>query len=76
MRLKGPYHNRLAAFVGPTHLIFVTLNPLAFQSFRLIFQSRAVEVCGVPHLAKNERDVGHPESAAWTEWKIKDPASV
>jgi hypothetical protein len=39
MRLKGPYHNRLAGFVGPTHLIFVTLNPLAPQSFRLILQS-------------------------------------
>ena len=27
------------------------------------------ETCGIPHLAKNERDVGHPAFAAGIEFK-------
>jgi hypothetical protein len=27
------------------------------------------EACGIPHLAKNERDVGHPAVAAGIEFK-------
>jgi hypothetical protein len=26
-----------------------------------------VRSCGIPHLAKNERDVGHPGFLVWTE---------
>jgi hypothetical protein len=29
---------------------------------------KKVEVRGIPHLAKNERDVGHPSAAARTEF--------
>jgi hypothetical protein len=31
--------------------------------------SSLVKVCGIPHLAKNERDVGHPRLVAETEVK-------
>jgi hypothetical protein len=37
------------------------------------------EVCGIPHLAKNERDVGHPAIGAGIEPKTEtyaDPAIV
>jgi hypothetical protein len=30
-------------------------------SFGFILRERAVEVRGIPHLAKNERDMGHPK---------------
>jgi hypothetical protein len=28
-------------------------------------QSMRVESCGIPHLAKNEPDVGHPQFCCW-----------
>jgi hypothetical protein len=31
-------------------------------------EKKKVEVRGIPHLAKNERDVGHPRLAARTEF--------
>jgi hypothetical protein len=35
------------------------------------FSRREGEACGIPHLAKNERDVGHPAIVAGMEPKIR-----
>jgi hypothetical protein len=35
-------------------------TPVRFPLGRLPSMRLPVKVCGIPHLAKNERDVGHP----------------
>jgi hypothetical protein len=40
-----------------------TLDPKAFGSLSTL----KVRICGIPHLAKNERDVGHPGFVAEVE---------
>ena len=42
-------------------------RPVSFD-LGLGYESR-VEGSGIPHLAKNERDVGHPGVVAWTVFK-------
>jgi hypothetical protein len=39
------------------------LNPKGFDSLSTL----KVRICGIPHLAKNERDVGHPGFVAEEE---------
>ena len=44
-------------------------GPATFRqgaSYGVAAQNLQVEVCGIPHLAKNERDVGHPATAKGT----------
>ena len=64
MALKyGPlsFHNQ-EPWVPHISLVFremwdtTALLPLTFESTSEL----RVDVCGIPHLAKNERDVGHP----------------
>jgi hypothetical protein len=45
------------------------LNPRGFAANE---QTNSVEVRGIPHLAKNERDVGHPSVVAGTELFLQD----
>jgi hypothetical protein len=55
-RARQLQQDGLSAAANPS----TALNPKAFGSLL----ARKVRVCGIPHLAKNERDVGHPEFVA------------
>jgi hypothetical protein len=42
------------------------ISQLYTQTFRISTGKRNLKVCGMPYLAKNERDMGHPSFVAET----------
>jgi hypothetical protein len=60
--------------VGYHGPIFVTFKPLDALRFGFILREQEVEVVGIPHLAKNERDMGHPGSVVRTEIRFSHTA--
>jgi hypothetical protein len=67
---KSGYLARFSRDMGYHSRIFVIFKLLDALSFGFILREREVEVRGIPHLAKNERDMGHPELACRTECKF------
>jgi hypothetical protein len=59
--LGAPHLARFSRDVGYHSPIFVTFKLLGALSFGFILRGAAVEIRGIPYLAKNERDMGHPE---------------
>src|ERR1700677_2616994 len=60
--MGAPYLARFSRDVGFHCPILATLGPSLLLQVSISSWRRTVKVRGIPHLAKNERDVGHPSS--------------
>jgi hypothetical protein len=69
---EAPPMDACAAFTKASRMKFVNAKELS--------RGKNVEIYGIPHLAKNERAVGHPGLAEgmefWVRWKVYKSLNV